>query len=106
MRTPVSVLRGRLKQQFLDVARVGSPARHIENPVAAVLVATELDSDRPIGIVELGLFSRRKIPIADNVPVDWDRVEDSAPLPLEIEPGGRPDLPIAVQQSLALERRQ
>jgi hypothetical protein len=36
---------------------------HIEEPVAAVLVAAELDADGPIGIIELGFFGRREIPI-------------------------------------------
>jgi hypothetical protein len=35
-----------------------------------------------------------------------DLVDDGAPFVLEIEPGGRPDLPIAAEQPLALERQQ
>jgi hypothetical protein len=34
------------------------------------------------------------------------RVDDGTPFPLEIEPGSRPDLPIAAEQLLALEQRQ
>jgi hypothetical protein len=66
----------------------------------------ELDADRPIGVVELGLFGCREIPIADDIEVGRDRVGDITPLPLEIEPGGRPDLLIATQQPLAFEQRQ
>jgi len=35
-----------------------------------------------------------------------DLVDNGAPLAFEIEPGGRPDLPIAAEQPLALEQRQ
>ena len=59
-----------------------------------------------IGVVEFGLFGGREIPVADNVEVGRDRVEDGTPLPLEIEPGGRPDFPVAAQQPFALEQRQ
>src|SRR5205807_5563841 len=103
---PVAVLRGGIEQQSVDIARVGPPANHIQEPVAAILIAAELDADRPIGVVELGLFGSGEIPIADNVEVGRDLVDDGTPLPLEIEPGGRPDLPIAAQQPLALEQRQ
>src|SRR5690242_4052322 len=86
----LAVLHGSIEEEFLDVARVGAPAHHIENPIAAFPVAAELDADRPIRVVELGLFGGREIPVADNVEVGRDRVEDGTPLPLEIEPGGRP----------------
>ena len=46
---PCAVLRGDVEQQFFDVARVRPPAHHIEQPVAAITVAAELDADRPIG---------------------------------------------------------
>jgi hypothetical protein len=75
--------------------RVGAPAHHIEDPVAAFPVAAELDADRPIRVVELGLFGGREIPVTDNVEVGRDRVEDGTPLSLEIEPGGRPNFPVA-----------
>src|SRR5712671_114913 len=103
---PIAVLRGDIEQQSVDVARVGPPAHHIQKPVAAVLIAAELDADGPIGVVELGLFGSGKIPITDNVEVRRDLVDDGTPLPLEIEPGSWPDLPVATQQPLALEQRQ
>ena len=56
-------LRGGVEQQFLDVARVGASAHHVQEPIAAVPVAAELDADPPIGVVELGLFGGGEIPI-------------------------------------------
>jgi len=63
--------------------------------------------DRRIGVVELGLFGCGEIPIADDV-VELRRhlIDNGAPLAFEIEPGGRPDLPIAAKQPLALEQWQ
>src|SRR5712671_7325444 len=83
---PFAVLRGGIEQQSVDVARVGPPAHHIQEPEAAVLIAAELDADGPIGVVELGLFGRGEIPIAGDVEVRRDLVDDGPPLPLEIEP--------------------
>jgi len=60
----------------------------------------------PIGVVELRLFGGGEIPIADHIEIRRDLVGDGTPLPFEIKPGGRPDLPIAIQQPLALEPRQ
>src|SRR6202035_3942634 len=60
---PCAVLLGGIEQQAIDVARVGPPAHDIQEPITAVLIATELDTDRPIGVVELGLFGRGQIPI-------------------------------------------
>jgi len=100
------VLLGGVAQQLLDIARVGPRAHQIEQVVAARPVAAELDPDRPIGIAALGLFGGGEIPIAHEIEVGRRLVDDGAPLALEIEPGGRADLPIAVEQPLALERRQ
>jgi hypothetical protein len=74
---------------------------HIEEPIAAVPIAAELDPDRPVRVVELGFFGRGEIPIPDNVEIGRDLVDDGTPLPLEVEPGSRPDLPVATQQPLA-----
>src|SRR6266403_502640 len=82
---PIAVLRGDIEQQSVDVARVGPPAHHIQQPVAAVLIAAELDADRPIGVVELGLLGGREIPIKDNVEVRRDLVDYVTPLPLQID---------------------
>jgi len=102
-----AVLRRGVDQQSLDIARVGAPAHHVQQPIAPISIAAEFDADRPIGVVELGLFGGGEIPIADNVvKVRRDLVDDGAPLALEIEPGGRPDFPIAPQQPLALKQRQ
>src|SRR5467141_820357 len=103
---PFAVLRGGIEQQSVDVARVGPPAHHIQEPEAAVLIAAELDANGPIGVVELGLFGRGEIPITDNFEIRRDFVDDRTPLFFEIEPGSRPDLPIATQQPLSLEQRQ
>jgi hypothetical protein len=51
------------------------------------LIAAELDADRPIGVVELGLFGRGEIPIAGDVEIGRDLVDDGTPLFFEIEPG-------------------
>jgi hypothetical protein len=71
-----AVLRRGIQQQPVDVARVGPPAHHIEQPIAAVLIAAELDADSPIGVVELGLFGGGEIPIADDIEVRWNLVDD------------------------------
>src|ERR1700726_3885835 len=61
---PIAVLRGGIEQQSVDIARVGPPAHHIQQPIAAALIEAELDADRPIGVVELSLFGGGEIPIA------------------------------------------
>src|SRR5215471_14659853 len=101
-----AILRGGVEQQSLDVARVGSRAHHIQQPIATLPVAAELDADRPVRVVELGLLGRCEIPIANNLEIRRRLVDNSAPETLEIEALGRPDLPIAGQQPLALEQRQ
>src|SRR5215470_4414987 len=101
---PLAVLHGGIEQQSLDVTRIGALAHHVDKPVAAAPVAAEFDADGPIGVVELGLFGGGEIPIADNVvKVRRDLIDDGAPFAFEIEPGGRPDLPITAQQPLSLE---
>jgi len=64
---PFAVLGGGIDQQSLDIAWVGPRAYHIEQPVIAVPITTELDADGPIGVVVLGLRGRREIPIADDI---------------------------------------
>src|SRR6266446_5124801 len=103
---PLAVPRGGIEQQSLDVARICPSAHHIQQPIAAVLIAAELDADSPVRVVELGLLGRGEIPVTNNIEIGWDLVDDGTPFPLEIKPGGRPDLPIAAQQPLALEQRQ
>jgi hypothetical protein len=78
MRTRLPSCVAVLSSNLFDVAGVRPPANHIQQPKAAVPVAAELDADRPIGVVELGLFGRREIPIADNVEVRRDRVDESS----------------------------
>src|ERR1700730_13905060 len=90
----------------LSIARVGPRVHHIKEPIAAVLIAAELDANGPVGIIELGFFGRRKIPITDNVEIRRALVDDGTPVALEKEPGSRSDFPIATQQPLALEQRQ
>src|SRR5882724_10259641 len=102
----LAVLGGGIEQQSLDVARIGPPAHHIQQPVAAIPIAAELDADGPVRVVELGLLGCGEIPIADDIEIGRDRVDHGTPLPLEIKSGRRPDLPIAAQQPLALEQRQ
>src|SRR5262245_4350814 len=88
----VAVLRNRFS---MSPGLVGPPAHHIEQPVSAILIAAELDADGPIGVVELSFFGRGEIPITDDIEVRRNLVDDGTPLRLEIEPGRRPDLPIA-----------
>jgi hypothetical protein len=76
---PVAVLRGGIEQQSFDITRVDPPAHHIQQPKTAVLVAAELDADRPIGVVELGLFGGGEIPAADHVEVGRSLVDDGTP---------------------------
>src|ERR1700737_243985 len=96
---------GGIEQQSLDVARIGPPAHHIQQPIAAIPIAAELDADGPVRVIELGLLGRGEIPVTNNIEIGRDLVDDGAPFPFEIEPGRRPDLPIATQQPLALEQR-
>ena len=104
---PFAVLRGGLEQQFLDISRVRPTTHHVQKPIAPVSIEAEFDANRPIRVVELGLFGRREIPVADNVvKVRRDLVDDVTPLAPEIETSGRPDLPIAVEQPRALKQRQ
>ena len=46
---PLAVLCGGVQQKSLDIARVGPVAHRIEKPVAAVVIAPELDPDGPVG---------------------------------------------------------
>jgi hypothetical protein len=71
-----AVLCGGIEQECVDVARVGPRADHIQQPVTAVFVATELDADGPVGVVELGLLGGREIPITRDVEVGRDLVND------------------------------
>src|SRR5205814_8314732 len=71
----LAVMGGGVEQQSLDVTRVGPRAQHIQQPIAAVPVLSELDADRPIGVVELGLLGRREIPIPDNIEIRRGLVE-------------------------------
>src|SRR5207244_3295629 len=84
-----AILHRGVEQQSLDVARIGPPAHHIEQPIAAIPIAAELDADGPIRVVELGLLDRGEIPITDDIEIGRDLVEDGAPFPFEIEPGRR-----------------
>src|SRR6202040_3959086 len=52
---PLAVLRGGIEQQPLNVARIRPPAHYIQQPIAAVLVAAEFNTDGPVRIAELGL---------------------------------------------------
>src|SRR6187397_1857932 len=72
---PRTVLLGGVAQQALDIARVGPRAHQIEQIVAARSVATELDADGPIGIVELGLFGGGKIPVAHDLELGRDLID-------------------------------
>src|ERR1700730_14664564 len=102
---PLAVLGGGVEQQPLHIARVGPRAQHIQQPIAAVPVAAELDADRPTGVVELGLFGRREIPVADNIQIRRGLVGNGTPFPPEIQPGRRPNLPIAAHARAAASTR-
>ena len=100
----LAVLGSRIEQQSFDVARIGPPAHHIQQPMAAIPIAAEFDADGPIRIVELGFFGGGEIPIAHDVEIGRSLIDNGTPFPFEIEPGGGPDLPIAAEQPLALEQ--
>src|SRR5215469_18024941 len=89
---PPTVLLSGVAKHPLDITRVGSRAHQIEQVVAPRSVAAELDADRPIGVVELGLFGGREIPVAHDIEFGRDLVDEGAPLAIKIHPGGRPDL--------------
>src|SRR5690242_16156626 len=89
---PIAVMCGGVEQQSLYITRIGPPTHHIEQPIAAVPITAELDANRPIGVVELGLFGGREIPITDDIEIRGSRVDGGTPLALEIEPGRWPDL--------------
>ena len=101
---PLAVPRGGVVQQSLDITRIGSRAQQIEQPIAAIAVAAELDADRPVGVIELGLLGGGEIPISDDVQFCRRCIGEGTSFLLEIEPGRRPDLPIAAEQPLALEQ--
>jgi|SRR6516162_6522758 hypothetical protein len=101
---PLAVPRGGVVQQSLDITRIGSRAQQIEQPIAAISVAAELDADRPVGVIELGLLGGGEIPISDDVQFCRRCIGEGTSFLLEIEPGRRPDLPIAAEQPLALEQ--
>src|SRR5712671_4346850 len=79
----LAVMGSRIEQQSLDVARIGPPANHIQQPIAAIPIAAELDADGPVRVIELGLLGRGEIPIADDIEIGRDLVDDGAPFPLE-----------------------
>src|SRR5262249_31153194 len=91
----LAVLSSGIEQQSLDIARSGPRAHHIQQPIAAIPIAAELDADGPVRVVELGLLGRGEIPITNDIEIGRDLIDDSAPFPFEVEPGRRPDLPIA-----------
>src|SRR5882672_4697522 len=99
-------MRTRLPSCVAVLSSNWSTSPGLARPRTAVLIAAELDANGPIGVVELGLFGRGEIPITDNFEIRRDFVDDRTPLFFEIEPGSRPDLPIATQQPLSLEQRQ
>ena len=77
-----AIQHGGIEQERIDVARVGSRADHIQQPVAAVLVAAELDADRPVGVVEFGFFGGGEIPVTDDVKVGRDLVDNGNTIPV------------------------
>jgi hypothetical protein len=62
---PFALLNGGIKQQLFNVARVQPDVHHIQEAITAALVADRFNANSPIGIVQLGLFSRRQVPIAN-----------------------------------------
>src|SRR2546430_15973689 len=102
----LAVLGGGVEQQSLAVARIGPPAHHIQQPIAAIPIAAELDADGPVRVIELGLLGGGEIPVTNNIEIGRDLVDDGAPFPFEIKPRRWPDLPIATHQPLTLEQRQ
>src|SRR5258708_22040855 len=63
----LAVLGSRIEQQSLDVARIGPPAHHIEQPIAAFPIAAELNADGPIRGLHLGLAVGAQVPAPNQV---------------------------------------
>jgi hypothetical protein len=86
---PCAVLRRGIEQQSLDVARVRPLAQHIQQPIAAVPIAAELDTHRPIRVVARRLFGSGEIPIPDHFEIRRDLV-DNGTLRFSTEVGPHP----------------
>jgi len=65
---PIAVLRRGIEQQSLDVARAGSPEHHIQEPVSAILIASQLIPTVPNAAAML------RDRCVDAVPADLDIV--------------------------------
>src|ERR1700730_13612565 len=70
---------GGIEQQSLDVAPIGPPAHHIQQPIAAIPIAAELDADGPVRVIELGLLGSGEIPITNNIEMRRGPVGDAPP---------------------------
>ena len=81
----------------------GRSRRQFRKPGDHGPIAAELEADGPIRVVELGFFGGGEIPIANNVEIRRNLVNNATPLAFEIHPGGGPDLPIAGEQPFSLE---
>src|SRR6516162_10728579 len=94
------------EQQSFYIPRVRPCAHHIEQPASAFVIAAELDADGPIRVIELSLLGGCQIPVAHDLEIRRDLIDDGTPLLPEIQPGRRPDFPVAAEQPLALEQWQ
>src|SRR6516165_8462658 len=101
---PLAIPGRGFEQPSFYIPRVLPCAHHIEQPVSALVIATELDADGPIRVIELCFLGGCQIPIAHDLEVRRDLIDDGTPLPLKIQPGRRPNFPVAVEQPPALEQ--
>src|SRR6516164_3983551 len=72
------------EQQSLYIPRVRAGAHHIEQPVSTLVIAAELDADSPIRVIELSLLGGCQIPVAHDLQIRRDLIDDGTPLALKI----------------------
>src|SRR6516162_8204764 len=103
---PLAIPRRGFEQQSLNIPRVRPCAHHIEQPVSTLVIAAEVDADGPIRVIELSLLGGCQIPVAHDLEIRRDLIDEGTPLPLKIQPGRRPNFPVTAEQPFAFERWQ
>src|SRR5690349_15568139 len=95
---PVAVLGRAVHQNSFDLARVGPVAHHIEKPVAAAVIAPSMMPKVQSGSLNSVFSVAARSQWRTTSRSVGTGVNDGAPVALEVEPGRRPDLPIAAEQ--------
>ena len=76
--TPTEVLAGLVDRVTFHNSENGFCVLRVKARGQRDLITLELDADRPIGIVALGLFGRGEIPIAHAIEIGGDLVDDGS----------------------------